>query len=129
MDIARKFPDADADICPSKPSSDYSLLPSRKGIEHIRVSPANICPSISQKPCNIRILLRLFASSCLNICEVKTVPPCGEKIFDGFLRGGAKESVDFLRLDAIKDAKIYRRRAYLFDSLAARHNRQVRTRL
>ena len=94
---------------------------SRKGIEHIRFSPANICPSISQKPCNIRILLRLFASSCLNICEVKTVPPCGEKIFDGFLRGGAKESADFSSHAPHKLAEIYRRRAYVFDSLAATH--------
>ena len=99
--------------------SAWSVVPSRKGVEHIRFSPANICLSISKKPCNIRILLRLFASSCLNICEVKTVPPCGEKIFDGFLRSGARESADFSSHTTLKYAKICRRRAYVFDFLAA----------
>ena len=31
-DITRNFPDADADICISKPSSDYSLLPIGKNM-------------------------------------------------------------------------------------------------
>ena len=37
-DIAKKFPEADVQICLSKPSSDDSLLPSRTEVE--RISPA-----------------------------------------------------------------------------------------
>ena len=38
-----------------------------------------------------------------------------------------KISVDFSRLDTIKDAKIYRRRAYGFDSRAARQESESNT--
>ena len=64
MDIIRKFPDADAHICLSKPSSDYSLLPSRTGIEHIRSDRIYFPQYFIEFFLNICIFLKKLNLSC-----------------------------------------------------------------
>ncbi|MBO5206242.1 MAG: hypothetical protein J6C09_01515, partial [Clostridia bacterium] len=46
--------------------------------------------------------------------------PYGEEIFREFCRSLPKSSADFTRRGAVKGTKIYRRRAYVFDSATAR---------
>ena len=43
--------------------------------------------------------------------------PSGVEIFDGFSQSELKQDADLARRDLAKDAKIARRRAYVFDSL------------
>ena len=72
---------------------------------------------------NICIFLKKFNSSCKKIHSPKTAEGTLRRInFRWVLPWQGADKCDFSRLDAGEDAKIYRRRACVFDFRAANHN-------